>query len=321
MKAVVIKEKDHLPEYLEWELPEHSVDRILLQVKAASLNHRDVWIMKGQYAGLKYPIIPGSDACGVFEDEKYIVNPGFYWGDNESFQSKRFQILGLPDHGSLAEWVAVPPEQIFPKPIHLDDCEAAALGLAGVTAYRALVSTCNPESSENLLITGIGGGVALFALQFASALNLNVFVSSSSSEKIKKAKHLGAREGVNYSDDNWVSQLNSMVPDGFDIIVDGAGGPAFNALVKLAKPGGRICLYGGTRGKVPDFIPQPVFWKQLKIFGSTMGSPLDFRNMLKLINSKQIVPVIDQVFPLSQASEAFKKMDQGSQFGKIVLKV
>ncbi len=309
------------PVFKDWEMPVPKLHQTLLKVHAASLNHRDVWIMKGQYAGIKYPVIPGSDACGISKDEFCIVNPGFYWGVNESCQSKAFQILGLPENGSFAEWVAVPEDQLFQKPGHLDEVQASALGLAGVTAYRALVTKCTPSQGENILITGIGGGVALFALQFGLALGLNVFVNSSSDEKIKKAIQMGASGGVNYTKDQWAVQLAEIVPDGFDIIIDGAAGAAFSALVKLTKPGGRICVYGGTKGKLADFTMQPVFWKQLKIFGSTMGSQNDFKNMLDLVNSKQVSPAIDAVFPLSLASEAFSRMEKGEQFGKIVLKV
>ncbi|MBK8955827.1 MAG: zinc-binding dehydrogenase [Saprospiraceae bacterium] len=321
MKAVQIKDKGYFPEYLEVPIPDDKAGYHKLQVSHASLNHRDVWIMQGQYAGLKYPIIPGSDACGYFNGQRWIVNPGLFWGTNEKFQSKSFQILGLPDNGSMAEWVNVPVENLAGAPEHLDDVQASALGLAGVTAYRALVSRCTPQPGERLLVTGIGGGVALFVLQIAHLLGLEVYVTSSSQAKLESARQLGAAGGVLYTDSDWTGKLIEMNPSGFDIIIDSYAGDQVEKMMKLINPGGRFCFYGGTGGKIQNLSPQILFWKQISIFGSTMGSLHDFLEFLKLVNQFRLVPVIDSVFDLTDVQRGFQRMQQSQQFGKIVFRI
>lgn len=318
MKAAVITNKNEPLVIQDLELPLNSSDEVSVRVHFSGLNHRDVWISKGLYAGLRYPIVVGSDLCGEFNGNEVIVNPAFYWGSDEKFQGSRFEILGLPRNGALAEWTSVPVNYIYTKPKHLSGAEAAVIPLAGLTAYRALVSRGKAIQGENLLVTGIGGGVALFVLQFACALGLNVFVSSSSDDKITKAIQLGAKAGFNYLNPDWDKQC---LADGlqFDIIVDGAAGSDFNKLVKVAKPGARIVIYGGTKGLLNNLVPQQIFWKQINILGSTMGSDLDFKNMLELINDHKLIPVVDSVFPLSKVNDAFIRMEQGLQFGKIVV--
>lgn len=321
MKAIILNGKGQKLELVEFPEPLSEKGYSVLNVSSAALNHRDVWIKKGLYASLNYPIIPGSDGCGYVGAKLKIINPGLAWGDQEGYQSKSFQILGMPLHGTMAEMVAIPDSQLFDAPPHLNSMQASAIGLAGVTAYRALVSKCSPKKGENLLISGIGGGVALFVLQFGLALGLNVYVTSSDQEKINKAIAIGAKDGVLYSSEDLESKLRLMNNEGFDIIVDGAGGNQFSSLIKTLNFGGRMSVYGGTRGKINDLSPQVLFWKQISIFGSTMGSPLDFKNMLDLINTKSIVPVVDSVFSMDQANEAFDRMDTGKQFGKIVISI
>lgn len=321
MKAIILKGQGLNLDIGEFPIPKDEMGQSVLKISCAALNHRDVWIKKGLYANLSYPIIPGSDGCGYLGDQLKIINPGFSWGDLESYQSKSFQILGMPLHGTMAEFVSVPDNQVFDAPEHLTSTQAAAIGLAGVTAYRALVSKCKPQEGENLLVSGIGGGVALFVLQFGLALGLNVYVTSSDQEKINQAIALGAKGGVLYTSQDFESELKTMNKEGFDIIVDGAGGSQFSTLIKSLNPGGRISIYGGTRGKIDGLSPQVLFWKQISIFGSTMGSPQDFENMLVLINTKSIIPVIDHVYSMDQVNEAFDRMDSGKQFGKIVIRI
>ncbi|MCC6726518.1 MAG: zinc-binding dehydrogenase [Saprospiraceae bacterium] len=320
MKALVLEEKNQLPRYTEREVPALAQDGVWVEIKAASLNHRDVWIMKGQYAGLKYPVIPGSDGAGFFEGKEVILQPGSGWGSDKKFQANSYQILGLPSDGTFSERVQVQRSQIFPKPPHLSMEEAAALPLAGLTAYRVLFSRCNAQAKEKLLVTGAGGGVALFCIQFALKAGLEVYVTSGEDSKIDKVKAMGVQGGANYKSGDWVGELKRQ-SGGFDLIIDGAGGPDFANLIKLANPGARIGIYGGTNGAVPNFSLQPVFWKQLSILGSTMGSEQDFADMLAFVNAHQIVPVLDSVFDLADGAKAFERMEHGQQFGKIVLKM
>ncbi|MBK8563257.1 MAG: zinc-binding dehydrogenase [Saprospiraceae bacterium] len=320
MKALVLKEKNSPPQFLEREMPTPEKDTVLVNVKAASLNHRDVWIMKGQYAGLSYPIVPGSDGAGWYEGQEVILQPGSGWGGDERCQGNGYQILGLPKDGTIAESVAVLRSQLFPKPSHLSMVEAAALPLAGLTAYRVLFVRCQARPGEKLLVTGAGGGVALFCVQFALKAGLEVYVTSGDESKIERVRTIGALGGANYKSDGWVDALKKMA-GGFDVIVDGAGGADFGSLLKIANPGARIGIYGGTNGAVPNLSPQAIFWKQLSILGATMGSDRDFSAMLDFVNRHKIVPIIDSVFELADGAKAFERMEKGQQFGKIVLNI
>jgi NADPH:quinone reductase-like Zn-dependent oxidoreductase len=311
--------------------PVPATGEVLIDLRAAALNHRDVWIKMGQYAGLKYPCIPGSDGAGVVSavgagveeswiGREVIINPSFSWGPKEAAQGQGFSILGLPRDGTLAEKIAVPATQLAAKPAHLSWTEAAAVPLAGLTAWRALEGRARLRAGERVLISGIGGGVALFALQFAVTHGAEVWVTSSSEEKITRAVKLGAKGGVNYTAPEWPKQLAKQA-GGFDVIVDSAGGAGFEALLDLAAPGGRIVFYGATRGDPSGLPMRKIFWRQLTLLGTTMGSPSDWSGMIATIERYQLRPVVSEVFPFDRAAEAFALMDRGGQFGKIVVSV
>lgn len=329
MKAIILTEKKAALQLSDLPIPSISADEVLIKVHAAALNRRDYYIQQGQYPGIKFPLILGSDGAGkvvevgenvpkTWQNQAVIINPSHKWGENEQVQAKHFQILGLPEHGTFAEYVKVPYQYLAEKPMHLSFEQAAAIPLAGLTAYRALFSRANLQTGENVLITGIGGGAAVFALQFALAKGANVYVTSSSAEKIEKAISLGAKGGVNYKDTDWHKQLQALA-GGFDVIIDSAGGEGFPFLIDIANPGGRIAIFGGTRGLIPNISPQKIFWKQLSILGSTMGSNADFAAMISFVIQHEIVPVIDSVFPLEMAQTAIEKMGNSGQMGKIVL--
>lgn len=321
MKALVLRQRDVYPELEDFPRPEAREGEQLVHIAAAALNHRDLWIVKGQYAGIRYPVILGSDGAGRLDDgREVIINPGMGWGTDERVQSRDFQILGLPANGTLAECVCVPEEQIYDKPAHLSMQEAAALPLAGLTAYRVLFSRCNLQPGEKVLISGVGGGVALLAFQMAKAAGAEVYVTSGSDEKLERAMQMGACGGANYRKENWTSRLKEQAGR-FEVIIDSAGGAGLAALVHLAAPAGRIGIYGGTCGPITGLSPQVVFWRQLDILGSTMGSDKDFQNMLNFVNLHQLRPVVDRVFPLEQGADAFAYMDAGKQFGKTVVEV
>lgn len=331
MKAVVLEGVNVPLKLKDVESPEINSNEVLICLKAAALNHRDVWIKKGLYAGLKFPLIPGSDGAGTVVEagsdlnkpwigKKVIINPAMNWGDNPGVQSRNFKILGLPDDGTFAELVKVPATNIYFIPEHLSYEQAAAIPLAGLTAYRALYSRVKLRKGEKVLITGAGGGVALFALQFALTTGSEVYVTSGSDEKILRAKELGAVDGVNYKNDNWVKVLQKLAGD-FDVIVDSGGGEGFSGLIDLAAPGARITLYGATKGNSKEIELRKIFWKQLDIRGSTMGTPEDFSSMIDFISENELMPVIDQIFKLEDAEEAANRMETSEQFGKIVLRI
>jgi zinc-binding alcohol dehydrogenase/oxidoreductase len=303
----------------------------LIALRAAALNHRDVWIKQGQYAGLKFPCIPGSDGAGVvtavgagvdhaWVGQDVIINPAFDWGASEHAQGPKFSILGLPRDGTLAEKIVVPARQLAPKPPHLSWEEAAALPLGGLTAYRAVFSRAQVLPNERVLVTGIGGGVALFALQFAAAHRAAVWVTSSSDEKIGRALALGARGGYNYTKSEWATEA-AKAPWLFDVIVDSAGGDNFEQLIDLAAPGGRIVFFGATRGNAPSLPLRKIFWRQISLLGTTMGSPADWTAMTTFVAQQGLRPVVSNVFSLDRCDDAFELMEKGGQFGKIVVRL
>ncbi len=300
-----------------------------VRLMAAALNHRDVWIKQGQYAGITYPVLPGSDGAGIVESvglgvdpqwigREVVINPSFGWGDNEHAQREHFTILGLPRAGTLAELIAVPVAQLTVKPSHLDWPEAAALPLAGLTAYRALFSRAQLKPGEKILISGIGSGVALFALQFAIAKGAVVYVTSSSDSKIARAIALGAKGGFNYTQSGW-TKTTAQLGHTFDVIMDSAGGDGFDELVDLTTPGGRIVFFGATRGNPPVLPMRRIFWRQLTLLGSTMGSPADWTSMIEFVAQYKVEPVVSAVFPFTRAAEAFALIESGGQFGKVVI--
>lgn len=318
--------------------PQPGPGQVLVRLRAAALNHRDVWIQKGQYAGLKFPCTLGSDGAGevaalgadVAENAAQglqvgaavVVNPGLDWGDDPRAQGRNFRVLGMPDPGTFAEYLLVEAQCVRPKPAHLDWEAAAALPLAGVTAYRAAFARAGAQPGERVLVTGVGGGVALLAAQLAAARGAEVWVTSGQDDKLQRALALpGIRGGINYQAEHWAKTLTQQAGGPFDVVVDSAAGAAFGALLDAAAPGGRIVFYGGTLGAIPQLPPAKVFWKQLSILGSTMGSPQDFDAMLALVAEKQIAPVVDRAFPLAEGEAALRYLDQGQQFGKVVLKI
>ena len=335
MKAIVLRELGGPEKLLLEEVPDPQPGpgEVVVNLHAAALNHRDQWIRYGQYAGIKLPIILGSDGAGVVQlvgegvdtawiGRAVIINPSLDWGDNEAAQSKKYRILGLPDDGTYAELIKVPAENIVPKPDHLSFEEAAALPLAGLTAYRAVATRAQVKAGETVLVTGIGGGVATFALQIATALGAKVLVTSGSDQKLEKAKQLGATGGANYKTQDWAKEITALTGGaGPDVIIDSAGNGTLETAVKIVKPAGRIVFFGATNGLAPNLDLRRIFFKQLNLFGSTMGSPREFAALVQLYQDQQLKPTVDQVIPLTQTPEAHTRMEEASQFGKIVLKI
>lgn len=331
MKAAVLHGINEPYIFQEFAMPEPKEDEVLIKVKHAALNHRDVWIQKGQYAGLVFPIICGSDGCGTvmgvgsdrnksWIGKEVVVNPSMNWGNNPRFQAKDYVILGLPNNGTFAEYVVVPERLVYEKPDHLESHQAAAFPLAGLTAFRATMVRAKVKEGDTVLVTGIGGGVALFAMQFAIAAGAKVYVTSSSEEKIEQAKLLGAIGGANYKTTDWHKAL-AKESGGFDAIIDGAGGADFAKLIDLCKSGARIASYGSTTGPWNTGVPAKIFWKQIDIMGSTMGNDQEFEKMVAYINKHKIVPIVAKKFGLNQCEDAARFMDEGRQFGKIVLEI
>jgi len=303
----------------------------VVRLHAAALNHRDEFIRQGLYAKLQLPSVLGSDGAGVVESvapavdrswvgRRVVVIPCKGWGPDPRAQDpKTFLILGMPEQGTFAEKIALPIDRLEPMPEHLSWPEAAALPLAGLTAWRALVTRGELKSGDHVLITGIGGGVAAVAMIFAQALGARVSVTSGSEEKLARARSMGAIAAVSYKQKGWEKELIQQVGRPPVLIVDSAGGPDFAALVSAVAPGGRIVSYGATRGPAEKLEVVRLFFKQFDIRGTTMGTDDEFRAMLQFVARERIRPLVDQVFPLSQAPDALRRMAQSEQMGKIVL--
>ncbi|GAB3564973.1 zinc-binding dehydrogenase [Spirosoma luteolum] len=338
MKAILLRETHQPVSLIDAPKPTPGAGDVLVRLEAAALNHRDVFVQQGLYPGMKLPVILGSDGAGTVEaigadvdsiavGDAVLINCSQYWGDNPRFYGPDFRILGMPDNGTFAEYVAVPARYIAHRPAHLTAEQAAALPLAGLTAWRALMTRAGlrPHTGERVLVTGIGGGAALFALQFAVAAGAEVWVTSGSDDKLANARRMGATGGVNYRQTDWLKQLMTETGGGragyFDVIIDSAGGPGFARLIDAAAPGGRIAFFGGTTGMITDIAPPKVFFKQLDITGSTMGTEQEFADMLAFVETHKLVPVVDSVLPLADAEQALRRMDGGKQFGKIILKI
>lgn len=329
MKALALNQITSKLEAIKVENSTLGNTQVAIKIVAASINHHELWSLNEKNLFSDSHIIMGSDGSGVIEEigrdvtkfkigDEVIINPSIHWGNNDKVHGEDYEILGFPTNGTFAERVVIDQEYVYNKPNHLTFYEAAALPLAGLTAYRALYTRGELEKHNKVLITGIGGGAALYVLLFAVASGAEVYVTSSNDAKIEKAIELGAKEGINYKLSDWSLQLKEQAR-GFDVIIDSAGGPEFSKLTELCNPGGRIALFGRTAGKITNLNPSILFWKQLSIHGTTMGNDAEFQSMLDLITSKRIKPIIDSVFAARDINQAFEKMNEGRQFGKIVI--
>ena len=300
----------------------------LVQMKAAALNHRDQWIREGKYPNIQFNTTLGSDGCGeVVEvgDSKdsalvgkiMLINPNQGWGSNPGCQAATYQVLGMPADGTLAEFITTPVDRLVEKPKHLSTTEAAALPLAGLTAYRAVFRYGQLSSNEQVLITGIGGGVSQMAFLWAKALGAEVSVTSGDSKKLAKMQTLGASHTFNYREEWDRTALNDHVQ--FDLIIDSAGGDQLNKLVKLTKPGGKIVFYGATTGLPAKLDLYRMFWNQITLQGSTMGNDQEFQEMVAFVDQHQLTPMLDSQRPFHQVVEALDKMGKAAQMGKLVV--
>jgi NADPH:quinone reductase-like Zn-dependent oxidoreductase len=305
---------------------------ILVEIEYAAFNRRDVFITQGLYPGIELPAILGSDGCGRVAalgagasgpavGTTVVIDPMLGWGENRAVWQLNSSVLGMPHQGTFARYVAVPAGNVHPKPARLTGEQAAAIPLAGLTAYRAVFTRGRCTADDVVLIPGIGGGVQTFALLFAKSAGATVVVTSSNDAKLERARALGADVAINYTTSaNWSKEVRAASGGGPTLVIDSVGGETFAKALDIARPGARVVTYGGTTGdaKIRMFS---VFWKHLDILGTSMGSPEDFREMLALVERSSFAPAIDAVVPLAEVVPAAQRVLAGDQFGKVVLRV
>lgn len=331
MKALYLETADG-PESVqvrEVETPAPKAGEVRIAVKAASLNHRELFITHGQYPGMSLPTSLGCDGAGVVDmvgegvtdaniGDEVVIYPGRNWGSNRHAPGADFGLLGMPFDGTVAEYVCVPVGNLAPKPAHLSFEEAAAVPLTGLTSWRALMFKGQLQPTDTLLISGVGGGVATFGLAFAVALGANVYVTGESDEIIARAVDMGAKGGLLYTDPEWRRQVGKLT-GGVDVVLDGAPSPSFANYVRAINPGARIVIYGSTAGNEVKFNATDIFLKSASIIGSQVGDPQDFCDMLQFIDKHRIKPVIERTFPLADAREGLLHLRDSHKFGKIVV--
>ena len=323
MKAVRIHE-DGGPEVLRYEDapdPVPGTGQVLIELRAASLNHLDVWIRKG-LPSVPKPRILGADGAGVVVSgdgfapgDRVVINPGHDLGNG------RISVVGEHSDGTHAELIAVPASQVYPLPDAIDFETAAAFPLVFETAYRMLGTKAQLQEDEWVLVWGIGGGVSTATLAIAKALGGRVIVTSSSPDKLARARELGADATFNHETDDVVAGVKEVTGGGAHVVVDHVGEKTWKRSLDAARPAGRVCVCGATTGPNPPANLHRIWWKQLTIFGSTMGSTQDFEAAYELVKSDRAVPVIDRVFSLSETATAHERLEAGDQLGKIVLRI
>jgi NADPH:quinone reductase-like Zn-dependent oxidoreductase len=326
VRAVRIHE-DGGPEVLVLEEapdPEPGPGEVLVRLHASALNHLDVWIRKG-LPSVPKPRILGADGAGVVESlgdgvtgfepgERVVLNPGIEAGGG------RIHVIGEHGDGTNAELIAVPATNVHPIPDGLSYEEAAAFPLVFETAYRMLVTRAGLREGEWVLAWGIGGGVSTAALAIAKALDARVLVTSSSETKLDRARELGADATVNHATGDVKAAVQKATGGhGVDVVVESVGEATWATSLQVAAPGGRIAVCGATSGPNPPAALHRVWWKQLTILGSTMGTGEDFAGAYELVASGRALPVVDSVLPLEEIRTAHERLEAGEQLGKIVL--
>jgi NADPH:quinone reductase-like Zn-dependent oxidoreductase len=320
--------------------PEPGPGQIAVRVRAVGLNRLDLWTASGTLGlELEWPHILGADASGEVDElgpgvrapapgTKVIINPALSCGECEFCRAgeqsicTRFRMMGEHSSGTLAERIVVPAANVFPMPDHLSFAQAAALGTTFITAYRMLFRRGRFVPGEWVLVTGIGGGLALSLFQLARPTAGRLFVTSSSRAKIDRALKLGADDGIDYTtEDVGRAVRNLTYKRGVDLVVDSASGSTSESLLRALRKGGRLVVAGATAGGKGEIDFRRVFWNQLEIIGSTMGSVRDVSDMLRLVSGGKLEPIIDRTYALEDGVAALQYLDSGEQFGKVVVEV
>lgn len=326
MKAIIHTDKAGFEGLILGEMPveKPNAGEVRVKLKTAGLNHRDLFVILTRHKPTDPPLIIGSDGAGVIDavgdgvsgvkvGDEVMINPGLGWKEKTDAPPPGFETIGHPFHGTLAEQVIVPAENVVPKPQYLSWEEAGVLSLAALTGYRALFTRGQIRPGMKVLIPGIGSGVATFLLQFAKAAGATVYVSSRSKNKLEKALELGADKAIN-SNEDWEIALEG---EKMDLVIECVGAATFNKSLKQLRPGGTVVTFGASAGDVVQLDLRSFFYGQFNLLGSSLGSAEEYKEMIKFIETHQIKPVVDQVFPLEQYQQAFNRLETAGQLGKI----
>jgi NADPH:quinone reductase-like Zn-dependent oxidoreductase len=342
MKALAFYEHGGIEKLQIVDLPKPTIgaDDVLINVKASALNRLDLFVREG-LPGLKLqmPHIPGSDGAGIIAEiganvrnlkvgQRVTINPGLPCGAcefclaGEQSLCGDFKILGEHCAGTAADFVCVPAVNVLPIPDVFPFEQAAAVPLVFLTAWRALMSRAQVRAGEDVLILGAGGGASTAAIQIAEKAGARVFVTSSSDEKLQKAKQIGADVLINYLTQEWDKEVYKLTNKrGVDVVFESVGAATWLKAIRALRRGGRLVTIGATTGPNPQEEIRQIFWKQVDILGSTMSNQREFREVMKLVLRGELKPVIDVVLPLERAQDAHARLAKGEQFGKIVLTV
>ncbi|MET9258744.1 zinc-binding dehydrogenase [Amycolatopsis sp. NPDC004079] len=308
----------------EVPVPQPGPGEVLVRLEAAGLNHRDLFIVDSRTPADPWAVL-GSDGAGVIVatgadtsveiGTEVVINPSLGWAEPDVVPEIP-AILGVPTNGTLAEYVVVPAGNVLPKPAHLSWTEAAALPLAALTAYRALFTRGGLTAGEHVLLPGIGSGVATFALAMAKAVGATVSVTSRSPEKLARATELGADRAIGSGGD-WAAELGEPV----DLVVDSIGSATFDSCLSVLRSGGRMVTLGATTGPDVELSLRNLFFRQISLLGTSMGSAREFSQVVALVTEHRLRPAVHRVHELADGPRALGGLASGEQFGKLVVTI
>jgi NADPH:quinone reductase-like Zn-dependent oxidoreductase len=341
VKALVLQGHGGIDRVEVSDLPEPrpGPGEVTVRMRAGALNHLDLWTIEG-LPGIEphFPHVLGADGAGEILEagegvslkagSRVVVNPALHCGECEFCRAGEqslcttFRMMGEHESGTFAEVVPVPATNVFPIPEHLSFAQAAALGVTTITAYRMLFTRGRLRPGEWVLITGIGGGLALSLLTLARPVAGRIFVTSSSEKKLERALTMGAHHGIDYRAEDVGRAVRALTGKrGVDLVADSAGGSALDPSIRALRKGGRLVIAGGTAGRKAELDVARLFWNQLEVIGSTMGSDSDVSDMLRMVAGSRIEPVIDRTFTLEEGADALRYLSDQEQFGKVVLEI
>jgi len=307
--------------------PDLQHGEVKIKLKVSGINHRDLLIPERRGRNDE-PLILGSDGAGIIEavgedvtafsvGDEVIINPGKGWIYNSDTAPLGFEVVGMPSHGTFAEKYIVDAAYVEKKPAYLTWEEAGVLALPALTGFRALFTKGQLRSSDTIFLPGAGSGVATYIIQFSKAVGARVIVSSRSKEKREKALELGADLAIDTNED-WEAELDGET---INLVIDSVGEATFNRSLAVLKKGGRMVTFGATTDDHVTIDIRKFFYGQYQLFGSTMGSREELREMLAFIEKYQIHPVVDQIFPLDDALDSFSYLENAKQFGKVGIRI